>query len=268
MDRFNSPIDILKLLDSSNCRKCDKPTCLAFAAAVFRGQSKLDECPKLERETIDQYGEFTSGYRSTEQPGNELIEGLKARITTTNLALAARRLGAEYNDGRLTIKCLGKDFGVDTEGNFITDIHVNPWITVPVLTYILDGAGTRPSGKWVTFRELDRGENIYPFFEQRCEIPLKKVADTYTRLFEDMLQIFAGRQVDYHYPADISFMLHPLPRVPLMICYTEPEDDLASSLAIFFDETVVDNLNLGCAFNLGVGLTTMFAKIALRHSNR
>ncbi|MBT4511397.1 MAG: DUF3786 domain-containing protein [Chloroflexi bacterium] len=268
MTQFNGPIDILKMLDSSNCGKCHKPTCLAFAGAVFKGQSKLDDCPKLESDVIEKYGDYTSSHISADQLGNAAIDHLKNRIAQIDLASAAQRLGADYEDGKLTIKCLGKDVSITQDGSIITEIHVNLWMAGPILTYILDGKGVEVSGKWVTFRDLDGGEYKYPLFEQRCEKPLKRVADTYTGLFEDMLQIFNGKKVDYHYFADISIMLHPLPKVPIMICYSKPVDDLESTLSIFFDSTIVDNLGFDGAFSLGAGLTLMFEKIALRHSGR
>ena len=71
------------------------------------------------------------------------------------------------------------------------------------------------------------------FLSERCEKPLKKVADTYTDLFEDMIHLFNGRQVENHYASDISLVLHPLPKVPILICYWKPEDDLESDLNSF-----------------------------------
>lgn len=266
MDSFRSPVEILKLLDKSNCGKCGWPTCLAFASEVFKGTKSLADCPALDSDVIAQYGEVTSSRIPVEELGGEAIEALKRRISDVDLAEAAGRLGGVFSNGKLTIKCLGKDFSVDSRGDITTEIHVNPWVTVPVLTYILEGAGTPVTGEWMTYRELDGGENRYPLFEQRCEKPLKRVADTYTDLFRDMLEIFNGRQVDYHYLADISIILRPLPLVPLMVCYTLPEDGLESSLSVFFDATVTDNLGLDAAFTLGAGLTTMFEKIARRHS--
>jgi hypothetical protein len=166
----------------------------------------------------------------------------------------------------LTIKCLGKDFSVDTMGNISTDIHVHPWIAVPVLNYIIAGAGTPVSGKWVPFRELEGGRTWYRLFEQRCEKPLKKVADTYTDLFEDMIHLFNGRQVENHYSSDISLILDPLPKMPLLICYWRPEDDLASDLNIFFDSNAEKILNIESIYTLGAGLVIMFEKLAIRHS--
>ena len=268
MAQLNSPMEIFKLLDKSNCKKCNKPTCLAFAAAVFKGDKQLDECPSLESEIIEQYGGQAPNRMTLEQAADESVAQLKSEIANIDLSSAARRLGAEFSGERLTIKCLGKDFSVDTKGNITTDIHVHSWITIPVLNYIINGAGIPVSGRWVPFRELEGGKTWYRLFGQRCEKPLKRVADTYTDLFEDMIHLFDGRQVENHYSSDISLVLHPLPKVPLLICYWKPEDELESDLNIFFDSTAEQNLNIESIYILGTGLVIMFEKLSLRHGHQ
>jgi hypothetical protein len=94
---------------------------------------------------------------------------------------------------------------------------------------------------------------------------MKRVADIYTDLFDDMVHLFSGKQVEKQFQSDISVVLHPLPAVPIMICYWLPEDGLEASLNVFFDETADKNLDVDSVFMLGVGLAQMFGKIALRH---
>lgn len=268
MAQLNNIMEIFKLLDKSNCRKCDEPTCLAFAAAVFKGEKQLAECPSLESEIIERYGGKVASKMTLEEETEQAMEQLKGKITTIDLSATAERLGAKFSDEKLTIKCLGKDFSVDAKGNISTDLHVHSWITIPVLNYIMNGAGVSVSGKWVPFRELEGGKTWYRLFGQRCEKPLKKVADTYTDLFEDMIHLFKGRQVENHYSSDISLVLHPLPKIPILICYWKPEaeDGLESNLNIFFDSTAEKNLNIESIYTLATGLVLMFEKLALRHS--
>ena len=94
---------------------------------------------------------------------------------------------------------------------------------------------------------------------------MKQVADTYTDLFDDLVRIFDGKQVEKQFESDIAVVLFPLPRVPIMICYWLPEDGLKSSLNVFFDDTADKNLSIGSVFSLGAGLSQMFQKLALRH---
>lgn len=265
MPELKNTMDIFKLLDKSNCGECSAPTCLTFAAEVFKGQRQLRECPHLDSEIIEKYGGKTADRVTLEQERDEFVEQLKRNIAASDLAARARSLGAAFSGGKLTIKCLGKNFSVDTNGNILTDIHVHPWIAIPVLTYILEGGGIPPSGLWVPFRELKGGKNWYRLFGQRCEKPLKKVADTYTDLFDDLIRLFSGKQVEKHYQSDISLVLHPLPRVPILICYWRPDEGLESDLNIFYDSNAEENLNIESLYTLSAGLVIMFEKISRRH---
>jgi hypothetical protein len=193
------------------------------------------------------------------------MQKLQREVAKLDLAAAARRIGAGFTGGRLTLKVLGKNVSLDTIGNLHADIHINPWVAIPFFSYVLYGRGLPASGNWASFRELKDGKERYPLFQKRCEAPMKKVADTYTDLFDDLVHIFSGKQVARQFESDISVVLHPLPRVPMMICYWMPDEGLGSSLNLFFDKSVDDNLDIGSVFTLGVGLAQMFAKLALRH---
>ena len=258
-------MEIFKLLDKSNCRACNEKTCLAFAAAVFQGRKPLHECTHLDREIIDRFGGKAETQKTMVQEQDDTIRRFKRKITGMDLAAAAQRLGARFSGDKLTVKICGKDFSVDTEGNLSSDIHVHSWIAVPFLNYVINGKGVPASGQWVPYRELKGGKAGYRLFEQRCEKALKRIADTYTDLFEDMIRLFNGRQVENHYESDISLVLHPLPNVPILICYWKPDDGLESSLNIFFDSTAEANLNIESIYALGTGLVRMFEKLALRH---
>jgi len=265
MPHPKNAMEIFRLLDKSNCRECGEKTCLAFAGAVFTGHKKLVQCPKLGREAGVQFGGGTTSRDAAVQEGVEAVQKLQREVTKIDLAAAARRIGAKFKGGRLTLKVLGKNFSVDTRGKLYADIHINPWVAVPFFSYVLYGKGHTASGNWASFRELKDGKERYPLFQKRCEAPMKKVADTYTDLFEDLVHIFSGKQVAEQFESDISVVLHPLPRIPLMICYWMPEDGLESSLNLFFDEIADDNLDIGSIFSLGAGLAQMFEKLALRH---
>jgi hypothetical protein len=258
-------MEIYKHLDRSNCRECGEKTCLAFAGAVFQGRRTLAECPKLDSEIIERFSGETPNQKTAEQNRDEYLKQLKSEITGHDLAKAADRVGATFSGGKLTLKVLGKDFSVDTEGNLYADIHINPWVVIPFLSYIIHGEGLPVAETWVSFRELKDGQERYPLFQKRCEEPMKRVADIYTNLFDDLVHIFSAKQVEEQFESDISVVLHPLPRVPIMICYWMPEDGLESSLNVFFDKTADQNLDIGSVFTLGAGLAQMFGKLALRH---
>lgn len=258
-------MEIFQLTDKSNCRECGEKTCLAFAGAVFQGHRKIDECPKMDRSAIDQFAGNTDGRHSIDENREAFLETMKQHLADIDFAEAAQRTGGRIQGSRLTLKILGKDFSVDRHGNLFSDIHVNPWVAAPFFDYVLNGKGVAPSGQWVSFRELKDGKDRYPLFQKRCEEAMQRVADIYTDLFNDMVHLFSGRQVERQFQSDISVVLHPLPKVPVMICYWRPDEGIGSSINVFFDETADRNLDIGSIFSLGAGMTQMFQKLALRH---
>ncbi|MFO8033418.1 MAG: DUF3786 domain-containing protein [Desulfohalobiaceae bacterium] len=268
MTQPSNPMQIYSLLEKSDCRQCGEPTCLAFAAAVFRGQRSLDECPRLDPEVARQYAGQESKRSGPEEDMYRAMQELQQKVPELDFEEAARRTGGRLDRDRITVKVMGKDFSVDKQGRLMAEIHTNPWVGMPVLNYILHGKGLEPKGKWLPFRELPGGRVRSGLFEQRCEKPLKKIADEYTDLFQDMLDIFNAQQVDEQYQADISILLYPLPKVPMLVCYWQADEGLESSLHIFFDETAPDNVGIDGVFSIGSGLAQMFEKLARRHAGR
>jgi len=257
--------EIYKLLEKSNCGECGEKTCLAFAGAVLRERRKASGCPRLDPQTAKMLDDKDPNEKGTEGEGISYLETLKSAISGIDLAVAAKRIKAQYAAGRLTIKVMGKDFSVDQKGNLFSEIHINPWIAVPFLNHLLNGRGTEPTGDWVSFRELKEGRERYPLFSKRCEQALKQVADVYTDLFDDMVHLFGGRKVEPQFRSDISVVLHPLPLVPMMVCYWLPDEEMASSINVFFDKTADENLDIDSVFDLGVGFARMARAIGIRH---
>lgn len=258
-------MEIFSVLDKSNCRKCGKKTCLAFAGAVYMGNRRIQDCPKLNSVDIAKFAKETDVRNRPEEDQNEYISTLLQEVVNLDFKVAAERIGAEQNDAVLTVKILGKKFGIRKDGTFATDLHITPWMVVPLLDYVLKCKGVHVSGDWISFREIVGGKEKYALFKKRGEDVLKQLADKYTDFFDDIVHLFKGKKVEKRFESDVSVVLYPLPLVPIMICYWKPEDGLGSSLNLFFDKSVDDNLGVDSAFSLGTGIAQMFKKLAEHH---
>ncbi len=268
MAAVKNVMDVFKVLKKTNCRECNEKTCLAFAAAVFKKDRQLNESPYVDQAVIESLGGNIETLQTMADDQEAGVDALKQEVSQIDLAAAARRTGGVFSDDRLTLKVFGKDFSIDSKGALTTEIHVNPWVVAPLLTYILNCNGLPLSGEWVTFKELESGKPWQGLFGQRCEIPLKKVIDDYTDLLEDLIHIFNGREEKGLYNSDISLTLLPLPKMPMLICYWKPEDGLDSDLHLLFDSTAEKNCSIEGIYSLGTGLVTMFEKLALKHGGQ
>ena len=266
MATFKNTMEVFKLLEKTNCRKCNKPTCLAFAASVFQGQIALSECPFIGQDILKEYGSQKLSYESSfEQDYLKVMGQLKDRIKGINLESRAETLKAKFSNNRFTLKIFGKDLSIDKNGEIFTDIHVNPWIVPPVLNYIISSQGLPLTGSWVPFRELETSKDWARFFEHQCVGAFKQVADKSPFFFKDIIELFNGRPVQNHYDADVSLIIYPLPLLPMLICYNRPEEGLESDLNLFFDNTADKNLPIENIYTLATGLANMFKKLAATH---
>ena len=265
MAQFKTPLEIYKLLPQSNCRQCYLPSCLAFATAVLKGERQLADCPCLSAETAA-LGDGGSGARaSMDRNMEEVSLRLQGEVAGIDLAARAPVVGGRMVGGRLAVTCLGKDFFIAADGTVTSECHINPWVTVPLLRYVLGSTGVAPVGQWVSMRELADGQTWNPLFVQRCEAVLQRLADAQPHLFADLIGMFSGRQAPPVFDADIAIILAPLPKVPVLICYWRAEDDLGSRLGIFFDRTADRHLGVELLHTLGVGMVSMFARIGQQH---
>ncbi|KPA17707.1 Fe-S cluster protein [Candidatus Magnetomorum sp. HK-1] len=270
---LKTPMDILKLLKKNNCRDCNEKTCLAFAAAVHQGRRKLADCPHIAPEILKKYGAKVQQAASFDEGMKDTIDQLKSNLSKLDFNQTAHRIQGSFSDPWLTLKIFGKDFRMDTSGNFSSDIHITPWLVIPFLNHIIKSTGAPISGQWVTFRELKGGPSRLALYEQRFENELKRLADNFTDLFEDLIHIFNGRQLksdqnvftENTNVADIYLVLHPFPKIPILICYWKPEEDLDSDMTLFFDKTVHEQIDTESLYGLLSGILQMFVRLSMRH---
>jgi Domain of unknown function (DUF3786)/Putative Fe-S cluster len=265
MTMLNNPMDIFKLLPRTDCRECGAATCLAFSVLVFKGEKQLADCPHLDADLAG--GVQITGLKAAnaDEALAAGIAALKKQVQAMDFSEAAERLGADLIVGRLAIRCLGKHFQVDAAGDIHTDIHVNNWLLMPLLDYVINARGVEPEKDWVPYVDLAGGRERNPLFMQRCEIPTKEVADRDPGLFFDLLALFSGRQVADGLTADRAVVLYPLPKVPMVIAYSYAEDDFESTLRLLFDRRVEENLSAESLRTLATGVARMIRRLVRRH---
>lgn len=258
-------MEIFSVLDKSNCRECGEKTCLAFAGAVYLGKRRIEECTHLGREDITRFLQETGQPSRPEDELDVHMAEMIQQVMRLDFQEVAERIGAQVNGDVLSVPVLGKKFGIHRNGTFVTDIHINPWVVSPVLDYVLKCKGVSVAGEWISFREIDGGKEKYALFKKRGEDVLKQLGDKYPDFFNDIVHMFSGKSVEERFESDVSVILYPFPLVPVMICYWKPEEGLESSLNVFFDKTVDDNLGIDAAFFLGTGMAQMLEKLAEHH---
>jgi len=260
-----NPLEVYAWLPKTNCARCAARTCLAFAAALVRGEQKPAHCPQLDETAAARIDAYLEERQPAHHEQEAELRRLRAGVAAIDFAASTERLGATLVGDRLGVKSLGRDFLVGKDGSVVSDCHTHAGLAIPLLRYVLQSRGGRPEGRWLPFRELEKAAGRGLHFEQMCERPLRRLVDDHTELLKDLIDIFSGERSVNLFASDVSLVLYPLPRIPVLICYWEPESDMESSLHIFFDATATDHLSVAWIHSLCAGLVAMFEKIALKH---
>jgi hypothetical protein len=266
MTEIKTPLEVYKLLEKTNCGACRLPSCLAFAASVVQGRSSLRDCPYVDPAILQRFEGGIKSREAGQDEGEEVIKQLKRQVAEVDFPSAAERLEAALVNGRLAIHCLGKDFLIDQTGDMVSECHVNRWVLIPLLHYVIHCKGKTIRDDWVAFGDLRGAADWRRFFSHRCEDALRQLADAHTDIVFEILRIFGARPLEGFSSADHSLVIRPLPRVPLLICYWQPEDGLDSKLNILFDRSAEANATPQSLYLIGRGIVEMFRQLIVRHS--
>ena len=266
MSEIKNPLEIYAALAKTNCGQCGVPSCMAFAAAVLQGQKKISACPYLEPRIAEQLSQRIVRRRCLEDEQRQAIQQLQRQVTELDFSSLAPRLGARLTEGNLAINCLGKDFLITPSGELVSDCHLNHWIHVPLLHYCILCKGKEPQGEWVPYGSLPGAAEWSQYFSHRCEESLRQLADAHPELVFELLHLFGAKPAASAGGADHSLLILPLPKVPFLINYWEPEEGFASKLNILLDRSAGDNINAQSINLLARGIIEMFRQLILRHS--
>ncbi len=277
--------DVLKMLARTNCGECGRPTCVAFAVDVVAGRRPLEACPyvtaedrarfQAQQEAAREAGDSAAQEAAREAERAEQAEReaqlarLRERFSAESLHEMAARLGARVVNDRLAVHCLGRVFELDRDGNLASQCHVNHWVHIPLLDYVLRGAPRPVIGSWVTLGELPAARDWARFYTHRCDLVMRQTADRDPELFLDLLELFGGKELESARAPDSPFsqdamVLRPLPRVPLLVSHWPAEGPFESKLTTFFDASADANLGGGALFQLGSGLAEMLRRFCVR----
>ncbi|MFQ5834999.1 MAG: DUF3786 domain-containing protein [bacterium] len=129
---------------------------------------------------------------------------------------------------------------------------IDPAFEVLILHYLRDARTIRPTGRWVSYRELPSGGFYYPVFRARAESPLIKRLGSQPQLFKKAAGSLGGEPAPY---GDLAFKIITFPRLPLVyILWTESEEFPANA-SILFDSSAEDHLHIEDLACLGETVT-------------
>ena len=197
---------------------------------------------------------------------NLTIKHVKERLKKMEVADICQRSKASYSRKEgFFLPYLNYTLRIDPQNLAVysTDPKksIDPALEVLILHYLRDARTARPTGRWVSYRELPSGGFYYPVFRIRAESPLIKRLGSQLELFKKAACSLGGEPIEY---GDLAFKIITFPRLPLVyILWTESEEFPANA-SILFDSSAENHLHIEDLAYLGETVTRELIRSAQR----
>jgi hypothetical protein len=241
------PLTVYKNLPRKNCGKCSAGACMAFAVQFLRRMIPLTECSELDEAGRDRISSMLSDTGDwKERRLRELFE----EIQLMDMAGMAEDLGAQFKDGFLVLRYLGKDIYLDNNA-FREGLDI--WDRLLMLMYVKHSGKGPPGGKWVAFRDLKDGMIRSGAFHDECEIPIAHMMESDSTSLLNKLHSMGADRVD-GFSAEHAYVLNILPRIPFLILLRPGDEDFAADCNVLLDSAATAFLDVEALLYLGIAL--------------
>ncbi|MBF0338923.1 MAG: DUF3786 domain-containing protein [Nitrospirae bacterium] len=227
-----NPVELYKSLPKTNCGRCGQKTCMAFAISVVKGNSALEACTELQRDKLEQLSIKITPVDTVES----ILETLRQEVRKIDLAQVADALGAEVVPGGVRIRCLGRDFVIDNNGDITSEAQASLWMKILLLIYLKMGGGVEPSGNWVSFDSLKMGNIKASAFKRECEGPLTELFKHGFDACVNAIKTIGAVSVEGQ-PSTQAWMVPLLPKLPALLMYWQGDSEFPAEVKMLFDGT-------------------------------
>jgi hypothetical protein len=188
--------------------------------------------PTGQRTSGEPAGERTSVY----QPA---LDRLRARLADHSFDELVRRSGARrLDDGRIGLRCVGRDYVVGHPDGIVLDADGAPAevsMAILLLLYLLEATGRDLEDEWVSFEQLPGGAGYMGSFRGRVIGPVVRTFGPTPEALVAAGEALGGERLAL---GDAAVRLPALPRVPIAYILWAGDDEFAPSASVVFDASI------------------------------
>jgi len=195
------------------------------------------------------------------QKRQELL--LQLRPQPLDARLLAVRAGAAWQDGLVHLRLLREEYAISWPEVVVRSVpgsnEARPDLQVLLLTYLRNADGKRPTGSWLSFRELPDGGFYHRAFQGYAPDRLAQRFGNDLPAFRRAAEQNGGRREPM---GDASYGFQTLPHIWLAAVLWEADEEFPASARILFDESCSHYLPADLLATLGRWLVGRLLKAA------
>jgi hypothetical protein len=240
-------IEIYKKLPKTNCGKCGVSTCMAFAQKVKKAESKLSDCPYIDKDIAQD--EQTTGSPEAFSNYAQVSDDLEKEATSVDFREAAKAIGGVYesNDGRDTIKLImiNTPYELRKDGLFKNNVYCSdPWTKIIIYDYVHRKGVSPLTGDWITLGHFPHTASHVKAFQSNAE---KKIAETFKNDLPGLKRnctYLGGVEAESRAKSDYFCSVPLLPRVPLYLSFWRADEEFGAECKLLFDSNAEDHIDI------------------------
>jgi len=140
--------------------------------------------------------------------------------------------------GRAWVPLLGENYAVVVEGKQVLlngREPARPDKGLIVLHYLIGAMSIEPTGRLVSFRELQGGDVYWAAYEGRS---IQRLQDFFGERPDALHGAVRGWKVKRASMGDVGYLIQALPKVPVTVAVWAGDDEIPPSANVLWDETV------------------------------
>jgi len=195
-------------------------------------------------------------------PKPALSQALDA-MAKANLPTVAAKSGCSYEGGKIRVPFLHHTYSVSFPEVRVEEDGDSPpsWeIQLIILHYLVNAAGTPPSGMWITYRHIPDAFLFEPRFNAIAVHPLARAFGSDLDGFCRASKALGG--IEMTRTGDASYRFSALPQIPMGCTLYLADDELTASVSILFDAAVAQYLCAEDVAYLGIHFSDSLLKVA------
>ena len=255
-------IDIYKDLPRTNCGRCGKGSCFAFATAAYTEGRPLTDCAPLDPDTRTQMQARLDAQRSTgaeqrgpsaEQALRSLLEVMRSTDLETQAALAGGTYVTQPQEG-VRLPFLDAEY-LATRRDLLA-LRGEPATTqvkILLFIYLTRANGDPVSGVWVSYRDLPNTVSKSKSYDACVERLAAGLAADSNRI-DEVTAALGGTRVPTE-SADVAYLLPALPRIPLLLLFWRPDEEFGARASLLVDRGVLGYLDQEATLFLAEAVT-------------
>jgi len=233
-----TPFELLKLLNSQNCKECGFETCLAFATYIYAyGPKALDKCPHISKEVKEKIISLF-GKEAQVLPTSmiEMWESFRKKLKDLPFKELANLEGFSLVDDKLLFYSLNEKIIVTIEDIINESSPITEHDKILFYYYLLKADKLTGKYDFCDYRNFYSKLKVRDVKQEEFEIKLQKAVKNDTSKLKDILISMGGEVFnEFKNVYDVSMIVHIFPKVPILILYRSGEEEFEPYCKFMFD---------------------------------